>query len=149
MPRDVKFDRAAWVAAMEKKAPKRRAVRTRVKPGELRGTLGASRNFRLVIRESALRQVLVMITYKKTSTDVTNKYLVEPYSYRSRKLKVGRRKMLFAYDTHKLPNPDSNRSKAEALRSKKPSIKGFAMSNIKKAVITDTKFRPRWPVEIR
>ena len=153
MPRDISskpaFDRAAWVAKMEKLAPKRRAVRTRVKPSELRGTLGASRNFRLVIREGALRKVMVIITYKKTTSNVTNKYMVEPYSYRTKKLKIGRRKMFFAYDTHAIPNPDPSKSKSEKARSRRQSIKRFAMSNIRKAILSDKRFRPRWPVEIR
>jgi hypothetical protein len=154
MPRDIQagkvpFDREAWLAAMERKAPTRRAVRARVKTSEMRGTLGAARNFRLVIREAALRKVMVVITYKKTTSGATNRYMIEPYSYRSRKLKVGRRKVLFGYDTHKFSNPDPSRSKSEQERSKRKSIKSFALSNIRKAVLTDTKFRPRWTVEIR
>jgi hypothetical protein len=154
MPRDVKegqnpIDRLLWISKMEKKAPVRRAVRTRVKPSEIRGTLGAKRNFRLVIREAALRRSMVIITYKKTTTNTTNQYLVEPYSYRTRKLKIGRRKVLYAFDTHKLTNTDPKRSKSEQERSKKPSIKSFAMSNIHKAVLTDKKYTPRWTVEIK
>ena len=144
-----KVDRSAWIAKMEKKAPTRRAVRARVKPSEIRGTLGAKRNFRLVIREAALRRVMIVITYKKTTTNAVNQYLVEPYSYRTRKLKIGRRKVLYAFDTHKLPNQDPAKSKAEKERSKVPSIKSYALSNIKKAVLTDKKYHPRWTVEIK
>jgi hypothetical protein len=120
-----------------------------VKAKDLRGTLGAARNYRLVIREAALRKVLVIITYTKTTTKTTNKYLVEPYSYRTRRLKVGSKKMLFAFDTNKLPAPDPRRTKAEEDRANRQSIKSFAMSNIKKAILSDKKFKPRWTIEIR
>jgi len=55
---------------------------------------------------------------------------VAPYSYRYKRLKVGMRKMMYAYDM------------------KDRHIKGFAMSNIRNVAITDRKFRPIWRVEI-
>jgi len=121
------IDHASFIAEQEGKASKRRARRTGEKPKY--GTLFSKRNKRQAIRESALRNSQLIITYKKTTTGETNKYVVAPYSYRYRRLKVGRRKMLFAWDM------------------KERRIKGFALSNIQKAAITDRKYRPKWKVE--
>lgn len=117
-----------WVKEQEEKAPRRRPARTRMKP--TRGTLFAKRNKRLAIKEAALRRVQVILTYKKTTTGETKKYVVAPYSFRRRKLKVGWRKMLYAYDM------------------KDKHIKSFAIRNIQKVAITDRKYRPKWPVEL-
>ena len=121
-------DRLKFIAEQELKAPRRRPKRTGEK---LRvGTLFAGRNKRLAIREAALRNVQIIIRYKKTTTNELKKYIVAPYSYRYRRTKKGRRKMLFAYDI------DAKH------------IKGFVLKEIRNVVITDRKFRPKWPVEI-
>jgi predicted DNA-binding transcriptional regulator YafY len=117
-----------FVQQQEAKAPKRLARRVGLKPKT--GTLFAIRNKRLAIREAALRLSQIIITYKKTTTGETKKYVVAPYSYRYRRLKAGIRKMLFAYDM------------------KDRHIKGFAIRNIRNVAITDRKFRPKWEVEI-
>jgi len=117
-----------FIEEQEKKAPKRRVRRVGLKPKT--GTLFAIRNKRVAIREAALRQVQIVITYKKTTTGETKKYVVAPYSHRYRRLKVGTRKMLFAYDM------------------KDKHIKGFALRNIRNVAITDRKFRPKWPIEL-
>ena len=117
-----------FIMQQEAKAPKR--LPRRVGQKQKVGTLFAIRNKRLSIREAALRNAQIIITYKKTTTNETKKYVVAPYSYRYKRLKVGLRKMLFAYDM------------------KERRIKGFAMRNIRNVAITDRKFRPRWPVEI-
>jgi len=117
-----------WMQAQEKKAPKRRTRRVGLKPKT--GTLFAIRNKRVSIREAALRYSQIAITYTKTTTNETKKYVVAPYSYRYRRLKIGMRKMLYAYDM------------------KDKHIKGFALRNIRNVVITDRKFRPKWPVEL-
>jgi len=118
-----------WMQEQEEKAPRRRARRVGLKPKT--GTLFAVRNKRIAIKEAALRRRQVIITYTKTTTNETFKYVVAPYSYRYRRLKVGLRKMLYAYD----------------MRDR--HIKSFAISNIKNVVLTDRKYpRKPWPVEI-
>lgn len=124
----IKRKEGEFISQQEAKAPRRKAKRVGYKPKS--GTLFAIRNKRLAIREAALRLVQIVITYRKTTTNETKKYIVFPYSYRFRRLKVGRRKMLFAYDM------------------KERHIKGFAMRNIRNVAITDRKHRPKWPVEI-
>jgi predicted DNA-binding transcriptional regulator YafY len=117
-----------WLQEQEKKAPKRRPRRVGMKPKT--GTLFAIRNKRVSIREAALRNSQIIITYKKTTTGETKKYVVAPYSYRYRRLRVGLRKMLYAYDM------------------KERHIKSFALVNIRNVAITDRKFVPIWPVEL-
>jgi len=123
-----KINRRKFIEEAEIMAPRRRPKRVGMKP--TLGTLFAARNKRLAIREAALRRAQIVITYQKTTTNETKKYIVAPYSYRYRMLKVGRRKMLFAYDM------------------KDRHIKGFALRNIRRAAITERKFVPKWVVEI-
>ena len=118
----------AFIQEQEARAPRRKAKHVGYKPKS--GTLFAIRNKRLAIREAALRLVQIVLTYRKTTTNETKKYVVAPYSWRHRRLKVGRRKMLFAYDM------------------KERHIKGFAIRNVRNVALTDRKFRPKWPVEI-
>jgi predicted DNA-binding transcriptional regulator YafY len=122
------LSRLTFIQQQEEKAPRRLTRRVGLKPKT--GTLFAIRNKRLAIREAALRNAEIVITYRKTTTGETKKYIVAPYSYRYKRLKVGLRKMLFAYDM------------------KDRHIKGFAIRNIRNVAITDRKFRPKWPVEI-
>ena len=122
------IDRLQFIANQEVKAQKRRPKRVGEKPNA--GTLFAIRNKRLSIREAALRNVQIVIRYRKITTGELKKYIVAPYSYRYRMTRQGRRKMLFAYD----------------MEEKK--IKGFVVNAIRNVVITDRKFRPKWPVEI-
>ena len=122
------INRLEFIRQQEEKAPKRLARRVGQKPKA--GTLFSIRNKRLAIREAALRKVQIVMTYKKTTTGETKKYIVAPYSYRYKRLKVGTRKMLFAYDM------------------KEKRIKGFAQRNIRNVALTDRKFRPKWPIEI-
>jgi len=117
-----------FIVDQEAKAPKRLPRRVGLKPKT--GTLFASRNKRIAIREAALRRVQVVITYRKTTTGEVKKYVVAPYSYRYRKLRIGMRKMLFAYDM------------------KDKHIKGFSLKDIRSVAITDRKFVPKWPIEI-
>lgn len=85
---------------------------------------------RVHIRNAADRRLCVTILYRKINGEV-KKYTVEPYSYRSKRLKMGWRKMFFAYDI------------AEK------SIKGFLLSNILSVKVEDLKkYKPRWFVEI-
>lgn len=134
MPRSYKdiikrgISQELFIAQQEEKAPRRLPKRVGIKP--LTGTLFASRNKRLAIREAALRNAQVIITYTKTTTNETKKYRAAIYSYRYRRLKVGRRKMLMVWD----------------MEDKR--TKGFALRNIRKVAITDRKYRPKWLVEI-
>lgn len=122
------IDRLKFISEQEKKAPRRKPRRVGKSPAY--GTLFALRNTRLAIREAALRNVRVILTYKKESTGETVKRVVAPYSYRYRRLKRGVRRMLFAYDME-----DGH-------------IKGFVVGNIRNVAITDRKFRPMFPIEI-
>jgi hypothetical protein len=89
------------------------------------------RKKRLGILAGAQNNKQIRIRYTKTTTGETNWYTVAPYSYRTRRLKVGVRKMLFAYDM------------------KDKHIKGFALRNIKQVeVLVRQPFTPLWPVAI-
>lgn len=128
-----KKDWSSFIEEQEKKAPKRKPVRT-VVPEKMRGTLFAIRNKRLTIREGALRRVSIIITYKKITTGEIKKYEVNPVSYRYKKLRAGFRKVLYAYD-----------------KGEKKQLKNFVLRNIKNVALTDRKFRPdsRYPIEIK
>ena len=91
----------------------------------------ALRNKRTAIREGALRRVQIIITYTKITDLTTNRYVCCPYSWRYRRLRTGRRKMLYAYDV------DDRH------------IKSFVLNNIRRVALTDKKFVPRWQIEIR
>jgi predicted DNA-binding transcriptional regulator YafY len=121
------INRTLFIQQMEEKAPRRKPAKTLVQP---KGTLFAIRNKRISVREGALRRVQIIITYTKETTNETKKYVVAPYSYRYRRLKSGRRKMLFAWDMD-----DQH-------------IKGFVINNIRNVALTDKKFTPKWRVEI-
>lgn len=121
-------NRLAFIAEQEEKAPKRKTRRVGMK--QKTGTLFAIRNKRLAIREAALRLVQIIITYQKTTTNETNKYVVAPYEWKYVRLKAGLRKVLYAYDM------------------KDRHIKSFVQKNIRNVALTDRKFRPQWPVKI-
>jgi predicted DNA-binding transcriptional regulator YafY len=121
------INKALFIQQMEGKAHRRKPVRTMAQPT---GTLFAIRNKRITIREGALRLVQVIITYTKETTGETKKYTVAPYSYRYRRLKLGRRKMLYAYDMDE------------------QKIKSFVLNNIRNVALTDRKFSPKWRVEL-
>ena len=122
------ISRVQFIQEMERKAPRRKPKRTKAEPT---GTLFAIRNNRLTIREGALRYVQIIITYIKETNREQKKYIVAPYSYRYRMLKSGFRKLLYAYDMD-----DGH-------------IKGFVLKNIRNIALTDRKFTPMWPIEIR
>ena len=121
------INRTLFIMQMEEKAPRRKPKRTLAQP---KGTLFSIRNKRIAIREGSLRHRQIIITYTKITDNTTNKYIVAPYSYRYRRLKTGRKKMLFAYDMD-----DQH-------------IKGFVLGNIRNVALTDRKFSPKWRVEI-
>lgn len=85
---------------------------------------------RTTLRDGAVLKRVVEITYRKTTTSELKKYRIEPYSYRYLMLKVGVRKMVFGWDI------------------KDKRIKSFAMRNITAIKLENSKFSPRFPVEI-
>lgn len=117
-----------FVKSVQLKAPKRKPLKVK-KP--LSGTLFAKRNTRLAIRQGALRGVTVVILYKKVTTGQVKRYQIIPISYRYRKLKQGRRKVLFAQD----------------FRDDK-KIKYFLLKSIYKVALTDRKVKANWKVQI-
>ena len=121
------INRLEFIKEQVKMAPKRKPKKVGKPPAY--GTLYALRNKNLAIREAALRRVQIILTYTKITTGETKQYIVFPYSLRYRKLRIGVRKMLFAWDME-----DNH-------------IKGFVLANIRKVVITNRKVRPKFPVE--
>jgi len=85
---------------------------------------------RLTLRDAALTKKAVEITYRKTTTSELKIYVIEPYSYRYLRLKVGIRKMVFGWDI------------------KENKIKSYALSNITKIRQLEKRFSPRFPIEI-
>ena len=85
---------------------------------------------RVKLRDAAMSKKVVKIVYKKTTNQEIKTYMLEPYSYRYLRLKIGVRKMLFGWDI------------------KEKKIKSFAMRNISKIEITGGSFAPRYPIEI-
>lgn len=130
------INRLKFFQEQEEKAPRRRPLRAG-KPSA--GTLFAKRNKRLAIREAALRDPprQIIITYTKTTTGETNKYIVAPYEYKYRRLRVGLRKMLYAVDME------------DSQKGRRGRTKSFAMRNVRRVIITDRTFRPRYPVKIK
>lgn len=118
-----------FVLSVERKAQKRKPVRTKV---SLSGTLFAKRNTRIAIREAALRGVTIIILYQKVTTGELKKYEVLPLSYRYNRLKAGWRKVLFVQD----------------IRDHKQT-KRFVLRNIYKVALTDKKVKANWLVEIQ
>ena len=118
-----------FVKQVESKASKRKPVKTKQ---SLTGSLFAKRNTRIAIREAALRGVTIVILYEKITTGEVKRYEVIPLSYRYRKLRVGRRKVLFCQDWR-----DGKKTKY------------FVLRNIYKVAITDRKVKASWTVEIK
>lgn len=117
------------IKRIEDYANKRKPVKT--KPNNMIGSLFAKRNKRLAIREASLRKVSVVLTYEKIETNEIKKYEVIPMSYRTKKLKTGWRKVLYAQDV-----------------SDDYALKMFVLRNIKKVAITDKKIKPSGGYEV-
>ena len=126
------MDRARFVTQQEKegirKKPKKQRDPDYSRPVSY-GTV-LKRDIRLLIRLAAINQQQMDMTYQKITTKETKHYICCPYSYRYRFLRLGRTKMLFAYDVD-----DKH-------------IKGFVVKNIRKVKILDKRFRARWGIEI-
>lgn len=85
---------------------------------------------RASIRDAATAKHVLKITYRKTTDNKTNVYLVEPYSYDYAKQNGGIKKVLWAWDTHE------------------NKIKCFVVKNIVKAEMTDKPYQVRFPIKI-
>ena len=100
------------------------------------GTMLARRNWRVSVREAALRGVTCVILYRKSTTNEVKRYEVIPTEYAYRKMKGGFvRKILWVQDVR----DDKD----------KRQIKMFLCRNIIKAVLTDRKLKSRWPILIK
>ena len=107
------------------------AKKPRITKGvDVKGSL-AMRNYRLSIREAALRSCTCVILYHKVTTDEINKYEVIPIEWKYKKTKRGMRKVLYAED----------------YRDQK-QIKMFVGRNIMRAAPTNRRVRPMYPILI-
>jgi len=125
LKRDI--DRLKFVQEQDKRARAPKSKK-KLKPEDL-GIL-KTRDVKVLIGQAAVDLRQVEITYRKQTTGEIKTYRVAPYSYRYRRLKVGVRKMFFAYDM-----VDRH-------------IKGYVLKNIRKVDILRRGFKPKWPVEI-
>jgi predicted DNA-binding transcriptional regulator YafY len=85
---------------------------------------------RASIRDSAVAKKILKITYKKTTTNETKTYIVEPYSFAYIKQNGGLKKALYAWDV------EENK------------IKYFVVKNIIKAEVTEKRYECRFPIKI-
>lgn len=135
MPRS---DRAAFY----RRHTQTRNILVQVKGVHYSGTLLAKRHFRLTIREASRRRSIIAMLYTKLTTGDTLEYRLEPYSYRYRRLRVGIRKVFFAY---KVGDVHSEKRKFPV---KYQGIRMFYLLNIHAVKILQRRYRPRWRVEI-
>jgi len=123
-----------FVKEVELKGKRRKPVRTQ--PANIRGTLMAMRNWRIAVREAALRGVTCVILYKKTTTNEVKRYEVIPTEYAYRRMKDKKlKKILWVQDCR------DDRDKRQ--------IKMFVCKNILKVAITDRHLKSRWEIKIK
>jgi hypothetical protein len=105
-------------------------------PGRPRlpSTSSVIRPVEVAIWDAAKNHKMVMIYYKKESGGTAH-YLLEPYSIRYKRDKVGWRKYLFAWG--------KNAKEAGA----EEKVRQFIMKNVLSAMVTDRVYAPRYPVE--
>lgn len=121
-----------FIRHVELKGKRKKPVRTKK---DIRGTLLEQRNWRVAVREAALRGVTAVILYKKKTTNEVKRYEVIPTEYAYKKMKGGvLRKILWVQDVR----DDKD----------KRQIKMFLCRNIIKAVPTDRRLKSRWPILI-
>ena len=114
---------ASAIAQKEKKLKKPKRAKLAVSVYGMRAKRGA-------IHKAADNRQTVDILYRKINGEV-KKYTVEPYSYRSKRLRMGWRKLFFAYDVDD------------------KSIKGFLLANILSVEINEAdEYKPRWMIEL-
>ncbi|MBP5458955.1 MAG: hypothetical protein J6Y62_02085 [Clostridia bacterium] len=122
-----------FVRLVELRGKKKKPVRA---VAYISGTMLARRNWRVSVREAALRGVTCVILYRKSTTNEVKRYEVIPTEYAYRKMKGGFvRKILWVQDVR----DDKD----------KRQIKMFLCRNIIKAVLTDRKLKSRWPILIK
>jgi len=122
-----------FLKGVDRKARTRKPVRTDARG--MRGTLAAKRNWRIAIREAALRSVTCVILYRKTTTNEVKRYEVIPTEYAYKRMKGGMmRKVLWVQDCR------DERDKRQ--------IKQFVCRNILKVAIAGRKLKSRWPIKI-
>lgn len=122
--------RKEFVKKVEQQAKTKKPTKTKV---DIQGTLLAKRNKRVAIREAALRGVTCIILYRKITTKRMKRFEVIPMCYRYRKLKEGRRKVLYIQDVR------------DGFKTK-----NFAIKYIQKVAITDRKANPvKYQIEIQ
>lgn len=123
---------ADFIQKVELRGKTRRPVRTKA---TIRGTLASRRNWRVVVREAALRGVTCIILYKKSTTGEVKRYEVIPTEYAYRRMKGGvLRRILWVQDVR----DDKD----------KRQIKMFLCRNIIKAALTDRHLKSKWPIKI-
>lgn len=120
--------RKEFVKKVEREGKKKKPTLTKV---DIRGTLFSKRNYRIAIREAALRGVTCLILYRKVTTKRVKRFEVLPISYRYKKFKEGWRKALYIEDVRQ-----------------KHQIKNFLIKYIQRAVPTDRMMKSHWPIEI-
>lgn len=116
-------------------------------------TIFARMNVRRAIKEAARRKMQVIILYWRISEPKRSVeyYKVSPISFRYKKLSVGVRKILYAWDMELLPhqmqrkmkNPQQFHTKAGRLRKTRGTLKNFVLRNILNCYVTDEAY-PVW-----
>lgn len=131
MPRNVnKKIKEMQKSFFKKKREKRRGkVPLKRKPVKITKII-KRRSKRLTIVEAADKRLLIKLKYVKLTTGEIKEYILEPYEYKYKRITVGLRKLLYAYDI------------------KAKHIKNFLVRNIKKVEILNKKYRKRWPIKI-
>lgn len=127
-----RMDKLHFVTQQEKMGIRRKPRKQKDPEYSKPVTYGAllKRDHRLLIRIAAINHQQIDLTYTKITTKETKHYTCCPYSYRYRFLRMGRTKLMFAYDVD-----DKH-------------IKGFVVKNIRKVKILEKHFRPKWEIEI-
>lgn len=105
-----------------------------VKP-PTRGNLFWTKNKNLSLREAARRRVCVRFSYKRVKDNRVFSYLVEPYSFRFKRGRLGFRKFFYGY--HRTMRARGTRG-----------IHMFYWFRIFNIAVSKVTFRKRWPVEV-
>ncbi|RLI38108.1 hypothetical protein DRO66_02580 [Candidatus Bathyarchaeota archaeon] len=98
------------------------------------GNLFWLRNRNLAIREASKRKVCIRFSYKRVSDRKSFSYLVEPYSFRYKRGRLGFRKFLYGY--HRTTRPGATRG-----------IHMFYWHRIGNIVVSRVPYIPRWRIE--
>ena len=121
--------RKAKAGFLNRQSPQ--AKRPRLQP-----TSATPRGREISLREAAVRHRRVLITYTKKD-GASGIYLVEPYSIRHKRGRVGWIKTLYGW----------GRNVQDAASGEK--LRQFTFSSIQQVIVTNEVFSPRWPVEFK